>query len=142
MIVSPSALTAAIASIGYSSIIEAALNLGTVMPFNLLVSAEISAINSPFISLELVNLMFAPISISVLNKPVLKSLTHTFITLTLLFGVINAETIGNEALEGSEGTFMSNGLSVGIPSSVIFHFEFFNLIVSILAPKYFNILSV
>ena len=115
--------------------IDAALDLGTVIPFRLLVSAVISAIDSPLTSFKFVNLMLAPISISVSYKPILNLLIQTFLILILLFGVINAETIGNEALDGSEGTSISKGLSTGMPLSVIFHDEFSNFVVSILAPK-------
>ena len=77
-----------------------------------------------------------------LYRPILKSLTHTFITLTLLLGVIIDATIGKAALDGSEGISMSSGLSEGKPFKVIFQEELGNFVVVIIDPKYFNILSV
>ena len=121
---------------------DEALDLGTIIPFKLLEQAVISATNSPFIFFWFENWMLAPISIKVLYKPILNSLTHTFTTLILLLGVIIAETIGNEALEGSAGIFRFNGFRSGTPSKVIFHDILSNWVVVILAPKNFNILSV
>ena len=141
IVVFPLALTAAIDRIGNSSIIEATLDFGILIPFKILYFAEISAIGSPFISRLFENEIFAPISVRLLYKPILKSLTHTFKILISLFGVMIEATTGNAALEGSEGISMSCGLRIGKPSRVIFQDESGNCIVEIFAPKYFNILS-
>ena len=138
----PEALAAAIDRIGNSSIIDGTLDFGTLTPFKSLELEEISAINSPFIS-RLFNIsIFAPISTRVSNNPIRNLLTQIFLTFILLFGVIIADTIGKAALEGSDGTFMFNGLSSGNPWTEIFHDLSCNWVVSTLAPRNFNIRSV
>lgn len=113
----PCAKAAATASTGYSSIIEGARSDGTSIPVSRECFARMSPSCSPPVSRMFSMVRSAPISCSVLKRPVRCSLSRTSATVTSDPGVISAATIGKAADDGSHGTVISCGASVAGPVS-------------------------
>src|SRR4029453_18997227 len=104
MIVVPSAKEAATASTRYSSIIEGARSGGTSTPRSLEARTRRRAIGSPASPRTSLSSMDAPISRSVVNRPVRSGLVMTSEKVTSEPSTISAATIGNAADDGSAGT--------------------------------------
>ena len=115
----PSANAAATARIGYSSIIDGARSAGTSTPLSADALTRKSAISSPTSLRRLSVSMSAPISRSVVIRPVRSGLVITSVSMISEPGTISAATIGNAADDGSAGTTTGAGASSGSPLSVI-----------------------
>src|SRR5688572_16794391 len=106
MRVTPSAKAAATASTGYSSIIDGARSRGTFTPLSRLERADTSPTVSPPACRLLPIVMSAPISISVVRRPVRVGLSTTLSIVTSESVVMRAATIPKAAELGSAGTSM------------------------------------
>ena len=119
MIVVPSANEAATASTRYSSIIEGARSGGTSTPRSFDARTRNCAIGSPASPRTSLSSIEAPISRSVVNRPVRSGLVMTSENTTSEPSTISAATIGNAADDGSAGTTTSAPCSSGWPVSAI-----------------------
>src|ERR1700716_1921899 len=142
MMVVPSAKLAATASTRYSSIIEGARSGGTSTPRSLEARTRNCAIGSPASPRTSLSSMDAPISRSVVNRPVRSGLVMTSVNTTSEPSTISAATIGNDAEDGSAGTTTSAPCSSGCPVSAILRPWLPSLVETICAPKCFSISSV
>ncbi len=120
MIVVPSAKAAATASTGYSSIIDGARagrHLDAAQAAEL--RTRKSATSSPPSLRTLSRSIAAPISASVVSRPVRSGFIITPSRITSEPGTISAATSGNAAEDGSAGTTIGAGASSGWPVSVM-----------------------
>ena len=104
MRVSPSAKAAATARIGYSSIIDGARAAGTSTPARREKRARISATSSPPSSRLFSSAISAPISCSVVSRPLRSGLVITPSITISEPSTISAATSGKAAEDGSAGT--------------------------------------
>ena len=117
MMVVPSAKAAATASTRYSSIIDGARSAGTSTPRSFEARTRSCAIGSPASPRVSLSSIDAPISRSVVNRPVRSGFVITSVSTMSEPATISAATIGNAADDGSAGTMTPAPCSSGWPVS-------------------------